>query len=115
MRPAQSSAERRRRPIIHRFFAFSALTSKSVWVEVRCWHKSYSGQFVRPLSPWLLLVLGDFFMRHKGLIVVGMGLALLVSGCIYPHVANESPAVTGRIVDAKTHQPVAGATVSWLK
>jgi len=53
-------------------------------------------------------------MRHVGIIVVGMGLALLVSGCIYPHVANESPAVTGRIVDAKTHQPIPGVTVSWL-
>jgi hypothetical protein len=54
-------------------------------------------------------------MRHAVLIVVGMGLALLVSGCIYPHVWSRSPAVTGRILDAETHQPITGATVSWFQ
>ena len=54
-------------------------------------------------------------MCNVRIIVVGMGLTLLVSGCIYPHVANQSPSITGRIVDAETHQPVSGATVSWLQ
>jgi hypothetical protein len=54
-------------------------------------------------------------MHSVRVIIAGMGLALLVSGCIWPHASSRSPAVTGRIVDAETHQPISGATVSWLQ
>ena len=55
-------------------------------------------------------------MRNVGIgFGVVTGLALLNSGCIYPHTSERSPTVTGRIVDAETHEPITGAKVSWLQ
>ena len=43
-------------------------------------------------------------------------LALVLSGClIYPHTSERSPEIRGRVFDADTRQPIAGAKVSWLE
>src|ERR1051326_1337051 len=35
----------------------------------------------------------------------------LLTGCVWPHTTPRSPAVTGRVLDARTHVPIRGAKV----
>jgi hypothetical protein len=52
-RDFQAPLEVRKYPHLHRFYWFSALTSKFVWVQVLRWHEINQGQFVGPLGAWL--------------------------------------------------------------
>jgi hypothetical protein len=40
---------------------------------------------------------------------------ILLTGCIWPHVTPRCPAISGRVLDAKTHAPIHGAEVGFAQ
>ena len=50
----------------------------------------------------------------KRLLTLTSLLAVLLTGCVYPHTTNRTPELRGRVVDAQTGSPLVGAKVHWL-